>query len=244
MANGGMQWVCYPGDSPKAHFKDVVSMGCYLDDQNLVEVLTKEMPERGEELIRWGAKILMDDDKPLLMDPHGSGASFPRSHLIPGGTFMTALRNELERHANVTIIEDFIATKLLTSNSRVIGTIGLNIRNGEFVLIQSKATVLATGGLGELFLHTTNAPWGLHGHAAGIGFALAYYAGAELIDMEMVQFTNVQLYPPWELGNPALLISICSGKYLNALGKEFMTPPPSEGHDAKACIQGDQRKKR
>ena len=58
-----------------------------------------------------------------------------------------------------------------------------------------------------------------------MGYALAYHAGAELIDMEMVQFTGKQLYPPWLLGNPALLSAMCGGEYRNALGKEFMKLP-------------------
>jgi fumarate reductase (CoM/CoB) subunit A len=65
----------------------------------------------------------------------------------------------------------------------------------------------------------------MHGQAAGAGYALAYHVGAELIDMEMVQFTGHQLYPPWLLGNPALLSTMCGGQYLNALGEEFMQLP-------------------
>jgi fumarate reductase (CoM/CoB) subunit A len=225
MANGGMQWVCHPEDSPDVHSKDLITIGCYLNDQNLVEALAHDAPERAEELIRWGAKIIMDGDKHLLMDPRGSGASFPRGHLIPGVTYMAALKNELEHHPNVTILEDFIVTSLFTSRGRVVGASALDIRNGELVTIYSKATVLSAGGLGELFRHTTNSPWGLHGHAAGTGYALAYHAGAELIDMEMVQFTGAQLYPPWELGNPALLNTMCGGKYVNALGVEYMQLP-------------------
>lgn len=225
MANGGMQWASHPQDSPEAHFKDVVRIGCYLNDQNLVEALTEDAPQRAEELIGWGAKVVMDGDTYFLTDPRGTGASFPRSHMIPGGTYMATLRDQVESYPNVEILADFVATNLLTSGARVIGATALNIRSGDIVVIASKATVLAAGGLGELFLHTTNAPWGLHGHAAGTGYALAYQAGAELIDMEMVQFTNVQLYPPWELGNPALLSSMCGGKYLNASGEEFMRLP-------------------
>jgi fumarate reductase (CoM/CoB) subunit A len=225
MANGGMQWVSHPDDSPDAHFRDVVRIGCYLNDQNLVEVMAEEAPARAEELIRWGAKVLMDGDSYFLGDPRGSGASFPRSHYVPGGTYMAALRAELERYANVDIRIDFVATRLLVLEKRVIGVAALNIRNGESVVVESKATILAAGGLGELFVHTTNAPWGLHGHASGTGYALAYQAGAELIDMEMVQFTGAQLYPPWELGNPALLSSMCGGKYVNALGQEYMKLP-------------------
>jgi len=65
----------------------------------------------------------------------------------------------------------------------------------------------------------------LRGYAAGTGYALAYHTGAELIDMEMVQFTGHQLYPPWPLGNLALLSSLCGGKYVNALGQEFLKLP-------------------
>jgi len=229
MANGGMQWVSHPDDSPRALFEDVLRIGCYLNDQNLVEVLAKEGPERAEELVRWGAKILTFGDRQRgggrSQEAPRNGPSYPRGHYIPGVTYMAALRNELERHPNVTALEDVIATKLLTSDKRVIGATVLNIRTGEYIVIEAKATVLAAGGLGELFPHSTNAPFGMHGHATGMGYALAYHVGAELIDMEMVQFTGNQLYPPWLLGNPALLVSMCGGKYVNALGKEFMKLP-------------------
>ena len=225
MANGGMHWVCHPDDSPLDHFKDVVRIGCYLNDQNLVEALAQDAPERAEELVQWGAEILMDGDQYLVTDPRNSGASHPRGHYIPGQTYMAALKNELGRHANVNVLEDFIATKLLTAHDRVIGVSALNIRTGDFVVFEAKATVLAAGGLGELFSHTTNGPFGLHGHASGVGYALAYHAGVDLIDMEMVQFSGHQLYPPWLLGNPALLSTMCGGQYLNALGKEFLQLP-------------------
>ena len=229
MANGGMQWVSHPDDSPRALFDAVLQIGCYLNDQNLVEVLAEEGPQRAEELIRWGAKILTFGDKQRgggrSPDASSGGPSYPRGHYIPGVTYMAALRNELQRHPNVTAFEDVIATKLLTADKRVIGVTVLNIRTGEYIMIEAKATVLAAGGLGEIFPHSTNAPFGMHGHATGMGYAMAYHVGAELIDMEMVQFTGNQLYPPWLLGNPALLVSMCGGKYVNALGEEFMKLP-------------------
>jgi fumarate reductase (CoM/CoB) subunit A len=228
MANGGMQWVSHPDDSPRYLFEDIVRVGCYLNDQNLVEVVAEEGPQRAEELVKWGAKMLSFGDKGSSRrspDAPSDRPSFPRSHYIPGVTYMAALRNELQRHLNVISLEDVIATKLLTADKRVIGATMLNIRTGEYVVIEAKATVLAAGGLGELFPHSTNAPFGMHGHATGMGYAMAYHAGAELIDMEMVQFTGNQLYPPWLLGNPALLVSMCGGKYVNALGQEFMKLP-------------------
>jgi fumarate reductase (CoM/CoB) subunit A len=228
MANGGMQWVSHPQDSPRYFFEDIVRAGCFLNDQNLIEILTEEAPERAQELLQWGAKTLEFDDKrgtgPSPDSPR-SGLSYPRSHLIPGVTYMSALRRELTRYLNVTLLEDTIATTLLKSGNRVAGATILNIRTGEFATVAAKATVLAAGGLGELYAHSSNAPFGMHGHATGMGYAMAYHAGAELIDMEMVQFTGNQLWPPWLLGNPALLVTLCGGQYRNALGNEFVKLP-------------------
>ena len=114
MANGGMQWVSHPEDSPGFFFKDIIRTGCWLNDQNLIEVLSEEAPARAQELIDWGAKPLAFDDKRgngPSPDAPGSGPSFPRAHLIPGVSYMAALRNELGRHPNLTALEDVIATK-------------------------------------------------------------------------------------------------------------------------------------
>jgi fumarate reductase (CoM/CoB) subunit A len=227
MANGGMQWVSHPEDSPRYLFEDIVRVGSYLNDQNLVEVVAEEGRQRAEELVKWGAKMITYGGKRTGGSPDTPPGrpSYPRGHYIPGVTYMAALRNEVERHPNVTVLEDVIATKLLTAKKKVIGATVLSIRTGEYFVVESKAMVLAAGGLGEIYPHSTNAPFGMHGHATGMGYAMAYHAAAELIDMEMVQFTGNQLWPPWLLGNPALLVAMCGGKYINALGQEFMKLP-------------------
>lgn len=226
MANGGMQWVEHPEDRPEFFFEDILRYGCYLNDQNLLEVLTEEGPERARELIDWGAEMIPSGSPKKGPLPVRDGKPvYPRSHSIPGVTYMKALRNQIARQPGITLIEDVITTKLLTNDNRVTGASVLNIRTGKFYIIESKAVVLATGGLGELYPHSTNAPFGMHGHATGMGYAMAYHAGVELIDMEMVQFTGNQLYPPWLLGNPELLCNLCGGKYINALGEEFMKQP-------------------
>lgn len=228
MANGGMQWVEHPDDRPEYLFEDIIQVGCYLNDQNLVEVLAEEGPRRAGELIKWGAKMIPISPQKSgrkSADAPGGRPSYPRSHYIPGVTYMEALRNEIARHSNITVFEDVVTTRLLTRDKRVVGAFVLSIRTGEHFVIESKATVLASGGLGEIYPHSTNAPFGMHGHATGMGYAMAYHAGAELIDMEMVQFTGNQLYPPWLLGNPALLSVMCGGKYVNALGEEFLQLP-------------------
>jgi fumarate reductase (CoM/CoB) subunit A len=228
MANGGMQWVTHPEDSPRLIFEDIIRTGCWLNDQNLIEALAIEAPLRGQELIEWGAKPLAFEDKRGSGPPPegpAKGPSFPRAHLIPGVSYMKALRDELGRHPNITALEDVLVTKLISDGQRITGALMLNLRSGELEVIEAKATVLASGGLGEIYPHSTNAPFGMHGHATGMGYAMAYHAGAELIDMEMVQFTGNQLWPPWLLGNPALLVSMCGGEYRNALGREFIKLP-------------------
>lgn len=225
MANGGMQWVSHPEDSPRLLFEDIIRVGAYLNEQNLVERLTEEAPARAEELIEWGARVITLHGTGTASEVSPSGRSFSRGYYIPGVTYMAALRNRLSACANATVLEDTIATKLLTEGHRVIGAVVLNIRSGECFAVSAKAVVLASGGLGEIYPHSTNAPFGMHGHATGMGYALAYHAGAELIDMEMVQFTGNQLWPPWLLGNPMLLSAMCGGKYVNGLGKEFLRLP-------------------
>jgi fumarate reductase (CoM/CoB) subunit A len=228
MANGGMQWVTHPEDSPRLIFEDILRAGCWLNDQNLIEVLSTEAPLRAQELIGWGAKpIAFEDKRSGSPSPEGQakGPSFSRAHLIPGVIYMKALRDRLGQHSNITAIEDVIVTKLISIDQQVTGAVMLNLRSGELEVVEAKATVLACGGLGEIYPHSTNAPFGLHGHATGMGYAMAYHAGAELVDMEMVQFTGNQLWPPWLLGNPALLVSMCGGEYRNALGQEFIKLP-------------------
>jgi fumarate reductase (CoM/CoB) subunit A len=184
MANGGMQWVSHPDDRPAYLFKDIIRVGCYLNDQNLIEVLVKEAPDRARELIEWGAKTLEFEDargSGPSPDSPGGGPSFSRAHLIPGVTYMAALRRELERHPNVTVLEDVIATKITTHGMRARGATVLNIRTGELFAVEARSTVLASGGLGELYPHSTNAPFGMHGHATGMGYAMAYHAGQSTV---------------------------------------------------------------
>ncbi len=225
MANGGMVWVDHPDDSPEALFEDILRYGCYLNEQNLVEALTTEGPSRARELINWGAEMIPFDKSGGRSSEGEKRPASSRGHYIPGVNYMRALKNEIARHSNIIVFEDVAVTRLITSGNRVAGAFVLNIRNGDYFLIEAKAVVLATGGLGEIYPHSTNAPFGMRGHATGAGYSMAYQAGAELIDMEMVQFTGNQIYPAWLLGNPELLCTMCGGKYINALGHEFIKQP-------------------
>ena len=223
MANGGMRWASDQEDAQYNLFKEDVIGGDFLNEQNLMETLSKEAPVRAKELLDWGAQELVF--KGSAPDKKATGPAYSTGHYIPGVTYMATLRKVLESKPNVIVMEDVITTKLLTSGNRAVGAVVLNIRNGEIFVIAAKSIVLATGGLCELFDHTDNAPFDMRGHATGMGCVLACDIGAEVIDLEMIQFTGRQLYPPWLLGNPALLVSMCGGKYLNASGEEFMKLP-------------------
>ena len=224
MANGGIRWVSEPDDKPEYLAKEVVQAGAFLNEQNLVKALTEEGAIRGNELLSWGAKELVFEEH-AAPDQQGGGKSYSRSHQIPGVTYMATLRKEVEKRENITIVEDAISTRLLIENNKAVGAVILDIRTGDIFTIAAKAVILATGGLGELYDHSSNTPFGMRGHATGMGCVLAYEAGAELIDMEMIQFTGNQLYPPWLLGNTALLVAMGGGKYMNAHGEEFMKLP-------------------
>lgn len=227
MGGGGLAVVTgnEPKDSPEVHFRDTVTLGHYLNDQNLVDVLVNEAPQRAwKELHEWGAR------GPVSHYLHKVGHSYQRGLFIRGHTVMTALRRELPRHSNVRVIEDCIVTKLVTYDGKIAGATGLNIRNGEFMVFKTKSVVLATGGLGSLYSLSTNSPHGLAGDSVGTGISLAYRAGAELVDMEMVQFyPGVIIHPaiargilfPYEIA-----VAMLDGKICNVKGEEFLHKQP------------------
>ena len=171
MANGGMQWVEHPDDKPDYLFEDIVKIGCYLNDQNLIEAVSHEGPQRAAELVQWGAQMIpVSPDKSgrRSADAPAGRPSYPRSHYIPGVTYMSALKNEMARHGNITVMEDVLVTKLFTAGKRVTGAFVLNIRKGAYVVIEAKATVLASGGLGEYLSPfdqcTFRHAWACYGH--------------------------------------------------------------------------------
>jgi len=127
-------------------------------------------------------------------------------------------RRILKSRPNVTLLEDMLVTRLSTKDGCVCGATVLDLRTGQFFAISAKATVLATGGMsGELYPYSSNNPFGISTDAVGAGHALACQAGAELVDMEMVQFV------PLPSGNRFLNLryfpEFWVGPYMNARGE-------------------------
>jgi succinate dehydrogenase/fumarate reductase flavoprotein subunit len=223
MAGGGVAAVMgdHPEDSPRSHFEDTIKRGHYLGDQNLVEVLTEEAPARLQELEGFGAK---GPPHPLL---HKTGHSHPRGLFLKGHRIMTALKEWASCHAdNLTIWEDALLTRLLTAGGQVAGAVAFDMREGKTFVIKAKAVIVATGGLGELFPYTTNAPHGIAGDSTGSGVAQACAIGAKLVDMEFIQFyPAIGLFPPILRNvhlNLEIATSLLGGTLRNAQGEAFL----------------------
>lgn len=140
---------------------------------------------------------------------------------------MWPLMAEVAKYDNITTMSNTLATRLSVQDGKVCGAVGMDVENGDFLVFKAWATLLATGGAGELWKLTTNTPFGLKGGATGNGYAMAYQAGARLIDMEMIQFSPLMFYPPYceIFGNPMQVMDWFKAKLLNKDGEEVLTLP-------------------
>lgn len=211
--NGGYVAPLHPRDNPEDLCKHLVRFGHYLNDQNLVETLVNEAVaglKRLEALgvtVRWPA---IEDVPP--------GGRFPRSVLVPGTEVLRILRRHLYSSSSVKVVEDVTVTKLLTHDGAVVGCAGYAGRSGACFLAFGKALVLATGGLGELWSVSTNAPMGISTGSYGWGYSMAAEVGAELIDMEQIQFLPVPAKP--RLGRNVRYLP--HGPFENGRGERFL----------------------
>ena len=168
----------YPGDpedSPEKFFRDICIEGFYLNNQRLVTNYVQEAPARVKELLDWGIKVT---------------SSGKREIITPGTEIVKVLHRELARQ-EIEIFEDTMVCDLLTNKGQVAGAIGVDIYTGDIMLSKVKTIVLATGGWQKAYPYNTIA-----GEMSGDGQAMAYRAGAELINMEMVTFCPNTLLAP------------------------------------------------
>jgi len=223
-AQGGIAAAISPSDSPRIHFEDTISAGAGLCDERAVEVLTNEAPGRIRDLLSLNVPFDRKDGELAL---GLEGAHRVRRVLHAGGdatgfhiekTLCRALA-----HAGVEVVESCFVTEILIENGRAVGVTTIHDQIAESS--ESRTTtyhghriVLASGGAGQLFSHTTNPSV-----ATGDGLALAYRAGAEVADIEFYQFHPTALAIP---GQPAFLLSEAlrgEGAYLrNSEGVRFM----------------------
>ncbi len=220
MAEGGFNAVLRDLDSIEVHREDTLSGGAYLNDPALVDVLVREAPERLRDLVRWGAVFDVTDDREVAQRPFG-GQRFPRTCYAgdrTGHEMIMTLLDRLDATDTQVYNEVTVVDLAKDENGVVAGAIALD-RDGEVILFQSDATVLATGGGTQCYDISTNSAAG-----TGDGFAMAYRAGAELIDMEMVQFHPTGAVYPYDARGRLVTEAVRGegGLLINAQQERFM----------------------
>ena len=180
-------------DNWRVHFADTMRGGQYVNNWRMAELHAKEAPDRVRELEAWGALFDRTKDGRILQRNFG-GHRYPRLAHVGDRTGLEMIRTLQDHgiHMGIDVHMECTITRLLKDGDRVVGAFGYERERGRFRLFRAKAVVLATGGIGRAYKITSNS-W----EYTGDGHTLAYDAGAELIDMEFVQFHPTgMIWPP------------------------------------------------
>ncbi|MBN1631469.1 MAG: L-aspartate oxidase [Thermoleophilia bacterium] len=219
LAQGGIAAAMNPHDSPEFHLKDTLEAGVGLCDEEAVRVLVEEGPARIRELEQLGTKFDRRDGK-LILGREGAHSMARIVHAggdATGSVVASALADALTSGGRVELHENEFVLDLLMDAGRCVGAVSLGAE-GELTISLARAVVLACGGVGQVFAHTTNPLV-----ATGDGHAMAYRAGAVMRDMEFMQFHPTAFYCQ---ENPTLLLTEAlrgEGAYLlDDAGERFM----------------------
>lgn len=180
-------------DSWKVHFTDTMRGGQYLNNWRMAELHAKEAPDRVRELEAWGALFDRTKDGRILQRNFG-GHKYPRLAHVGDRTGLEMIRTLQDHgiHSGMQVHMECTIITLFKEGDRVTGAFGYEREKGRFIIFRAKAIVLATGGIGRAYKITSNS-W----EYTGDGHSLAYHAGAELMDMEFVQFHPTgMVWPP------------------------------------------------
>ena len=223
MAEGGMAAAMGnvdDRDNWEVHFADTMRGGQYLNNPIMVEHHAKESPDRVRELESWGAVFDRTKEGKILQRNFG-GHRYPRLAHVGDRTGLELIRTLQDHgiHQGMEVFMEMTVVGLLTTGGRIAGAVGYDRERGRMRIWRAKAVILATGGIGKSFRITSNS-W----EGTGDGHALGYLAGAELMDMEFVQFHPTgMVWPPSVRG---ILVTEGvrgeGGVLRNSLGKRFM----------------------
>ncbi len=207
-------------DNWKVHFTDTMRGGQYLNNWRMAELHAKEAPDRVRELEAWGALFDRTKDGKILQRNFG-GHKYPRLAHVGDRTGLEMIRTLQDHgiHLGMEVHMEFTVVTLLKDAGRVVGVFGYDRERGRFKAFRAKAVVLATGGVGRAYKITSNS-W----EYTGDGHSLAYHAGADLLDMEFLQFHPTgMVWPPSVRG---ILVTEGvrgeGGILLNKEGRRFM----------------------
>lgn len=196
MAEGGMAAALANVDERdgwQVHFADTMRGGQYLNQWRMAEIHAKEAPERVNELEAWGALFDRTADGRILQRNFG-GHAYPRLAHVGDRTGLEMIRTLQDHgvHQGMAVHMEIAVTTLLKDGDRIAGAFGYDRERGRFRVFKAPAVILATGGLGKAYKITSNS-W----ECTGDGMSLAYHAGAQLKDMEFVQFHPTgMVWPP------------------------------------------------
>lgn len=210
-----------PADSIEVHYQDTIVGGGYIGDQDLVSVLVHEAPGSVYELEQYG--VAWDKSGDRFYQGPAPGHRFPRCLRYRdrnGWAIQRVLAREVERRGQISILDDFLVTRLLHANAAIAGAMGIDQRHGRFVIVEAPAVVLATGGAGQLYLVTSTETG-----ATGDGLVLGYLAGAEIVNPEMHQFYPTGFVYPESLRGQLVATSSLwtkGARLYNARGERFM----------------------
>jgi succinate dehydrogenase / fumarate reductase flavoprotein subunit len=223
MAEGGIAAAMANVDSAdgwKPHFRDTMRGGKMLNNSRMAQLHAQEAPERVKELEQWGALFDRTEDGRILQRAFG-GHTFRRLCHVGDRTGLEMIRTLQDRgvHMGFDVYMECTIVRLLTDGGRCAGAVAYWRETGRFVVFKAKSVVIATGGIGKAWPITSNS-W----EYTGDGMALAYEAGAELMDMEFVQFHPTGMV--WPPGVQGILVTEAvrgeGGILRNKNGERFM----------------------
>ena len=223
MAEGGIAAAMANVDTSddwRTHFRDTMRGGKLLNNWRMAQIHAQEAPDRVRELEQWGALFDRTQEGQILQRAFG-GHTFRRLCHVGDRTGLEMIRTLQDRgvQLGIDVYMECAITRLLKDGDRVTGAFGYWREQGRFVVFRAKSIVLATGGIGKAWKITSNS-W----EYTGDGMALAYDAGAELMDMEFVQFHPTGMV--WPPGVQGILVTEAvrgeGGVLRNKLGQRFM----------------------
>ncbi|MBZ5637332.1 MAG: fumarate reductase/succinate dehydrogenase flavoprotein subunit [Acidobacteriia bacterium] len=238
-------------DSWRVHFADTLRGGAYLNHPRMAEIHAKEAPARVRELEGWGALFDRTPDGRILQRNFG-GHRYPRLAHVGDRTGLEMIRTLQDHgvHAGIEFYMEHTVTRILKRGNRVAGLFAYDRERGRFAVFEAKAVVLATGGIGRAYAITSNS-W----EYTGDGQALALEAGADLVDMEFVQFHPTGMV--WPLSVRGILVTEGvrgeGGVLRNREGRRFMfdripeayaTQTATDDEEGWRYCQGDKNAKR
>jgi succinate dehydrogenase / fumarate reductase flavoprotein subunit len=207
-------------DNWKTHFRDTMRGGKFLNNWRMAQLHAQESPDRVRELEQWGALFDRTENGDILQRAFG-GHTFKRLCHVGDRTGLEMIRTLQDRgvQQGIDVYMECTVTRLLTDNGRVAGAFAYWRETGRLIVFKAKSIVIATGGIGKAWRITSNS-W----EYTGDGMALAYEAGAELMDMEFVQFHPTGMV--WPPGVQGILVTEAvrgeGGILRNKAGERFM----------------------